>query len=525
MIAASMPYLVGYHHQGENWEFTGFVFGVEDGNSYIAKMLAGADGAWLFRTPYTTYPQNGAVVYLPYILLGKLSSVLGRHEQLVALYHWFRVLCGLLAIHATYDFISFFLVETHLRKLGITLATLGGGFGWLMPLLGKEEWLGSLPLEIYSPESFGFLSLYGIAHLALARAALFWGLTNYLKSVNRLEEVDFSHVVKLGGYWMLAALAQPLTAVVFGVVVGLHLFSLCLLKIWFWKRKNHLEWGRIFLMAKFVFFAGLIPAPFLVYNVWAFNNDPFLIAWTTQNIITSPHPLHYVLAYGIMVPLVYTGGKRLMTISAFSGLLPIIWVISLPLLAYFPSNFQRRMPEGIWVAIVVLALYSFQFDKSADRKNIIYWIPVFGMSFLSSLILLIGGILTASHPSQPAFRPKNEVMAFKFLSKNANSGDVVLATYSSSNALPAWASVHVIVGQGPESVGGSDLTPKVNSFFYKDVSEQERIIFLQEMGIDFVLWGPDERKHGGWDPNEAEYLVKVFQNSEFNLFLVANEND
>ena len=51
LTLTSIPYLLGYFSAGTGWVFTGFIFGVEDGNSYIAKMLSGATGNWLFRTP------------------------------------------------------------------------------------------------------------------------------------------------------------------------------------------------------------------------------------------------------------------------------------------------------------------------------------------------------------------------------------------------------------------------------------------------------------------------------------------
>ncbi|MGD8633386.1 MAG: hypothetical protein PVF85_07435, partial [Anaerolineales bacterium] len=52
-ILTSIPYVLGFAAQGSDWAFTGFVFGVEDGNSYIAKMLLGSSGDWLFRSPYS----------------------------------------------------------------------------------------------------------------------------------------------------------------------------------------------------------------------------------------------------------------------------------------------------------------------------------------------------------------------------------------------------------------------------------------------------------------------------------------
>jgi hypothetical protein len=92
---------LAFQTQGEAWRFTGFVFAVEDGNSYIAKMLLGANGAWLFRTPYTADPQRGVLAFLPYLLLGKLAAGEGIHEQLVALFHLFRILAIPAAVLAT----------------------------------------------------------------------------------------------------------------------------------------------------------------------------------------------------------------------------------------------------------------------------------------------------------------------------------------------------------------------------------------------------------------------------------------
>ena len=65
MALLTLPYLIAYSSQGRGSRFSGFLFGVEDGNSYIADMRQGADGAWLFRDPYTSESQRGEPLYLP----------------------------------------------------------------------------------------------------------------------------------------------------------------------------------------------------------------------------------------------------------------------------------------------------------------------------------------------------------------------------------------------------------------------------------------------------------------------------
>src|SRR5512141_1872291 len=109
MLITSIPYLVAYARQGNDWRFTGAILGIEDSNSYFADIGSGAAGAWLFRTPYTAYPQSGSLVFLPYLLLGKLASGPHLHDQIVILFHLLRCAAGMLAVWATYDFIAYFI--------------------------------------------------------------------------------------------------------------------------------------------------------------------------------------------------------------------------------------------------------------------------------------------------------------------------------------------------------------------------------------------------------------------------------
>ena len=181
MFVTSIPYILGFAMQNDEWRFTGFVFGVEDGNSYIAKMLSGSYGAWLFRSSYTGVPQNGIIAYLVYILSGKLVSPPGSHSQLVFIYHVLRLFAGMLAILATYDFISFYglelvegrnfsremssdigrsgsyiINETLSTQLGWDTA-IGKRFGLIDPASNKPDNLGTI---IGVVKDFNFASLH-----------------------------------------------------------------------------------------------------------------------------------------------------------------------------------------------------------------------------------------------------------------------------------------------------------------------------------------------------------------------------
>src|SRR5215510_2207848 len=59
MVLTTLPYLVAFASEADGWRFGGFLLGVEDGSSYIAKMSEGARGAWLFTLTYSSEPQRG----------------------------------------------------------------------------------------------------------------------------------------------------------------------------------------------------------------------------------------------------------------------------------------------------------------------------------------------------------------------------------------------------------------------------------------------------------------------------------
>jgi hypothetical protein len=523
MLVTTLPYFIGFARQNADWQFTGFVFGIEDGNSYIAKMLSGATGSWLFRTPYTTAPQAGVIAYLPYILLGKLSSPPGQHDQLVVLYHLFRFGAGILTILATYDFSALFIFEIRLRRLAVALSTLGGGVGWLLVISGKSDWMGSLPLDFYSPESFGFLALYGLPHIALARALLLWGLCGYL----RIEPSEASRsacfsAAKIGHHpgllWLMMGFCQPLIVVIAWVILGTHLTWMEGWQMWRKLRLRAGEWQEWWSYFRRASAMVLLSAPIVIYTLVAFSTDPFLRQWTAQNIIRSPHPLHYLAAYGLLLPFSLLGAYRLLRLPDHRGWLLVGWIFCLPLLAYAPHNLQRRFPEGIWVAFAILAAASFEshgtmgISLSNRLRSILY------LSFGSTTMLLIGGSLAVVRPAEPAFRPRAEVVVFSYLAEHARPGEGVLAAYNTGNALPAWAPVRVVIGHGPESVGLSEKSEQVKRFFAAEATDDERERLLDKEHVRYLIYGPDESRMGEWDPRKAPFLSFVFQHSDYLLF-------
>lgn len=519
MALTSLPYAVALQQDNRlnspsEWIFSGFVFGVTDGNSYIAKMRTGMEGAWLFRSPYTAMSQDGVIAFLPYLLLGKLVAPPQAHLKLVILFHVFRILAGILNIWATYHFLALFIKKDLYRQISLVMATAGGGLGWLLVSGGE---LSQLPLEFYSPESFGFLSLYGLPHLALGRAALLWTLIAYL----RLWQTSSPRAaLMLGGFWLLAGICQPIQAAMVAGIISLHLIIVWILE----RGKKLIARNPPHNKALLFLIMGSLPAGLLlIYTALKFTSDPYLRIWTSQNILPTAPLTLYLVSYGWLMPLAFYGALTMWKINPNHALLPALWMVIGLSGICIPISIQRRLIEGFWVALVVLAFVFL--DKPPRRLAMaVHSIGAYGLllfSLPSTLMLIVGGVQTAQHPAGPAFLPREQVALFELVNEQGDqTSPLVLASFDSSNALPAFATARVLIGHGPESAGGTALQEQVEAIFQQKTTDARRIDLLEKYGVNYLLWGPSERALGTWNPARAEYLQQKASRDGYFLFQV-----
>ncbi len=521
-----LPYLLGFAAQGQDWRFSGFVFGLEDGNSYIADMLSGANGAWIFRSPYTPFTQNGVITFLPYLLLGKLAAPPGMHEQLAALFHLLRTLAVVLVFWASYDFLALFIQDVKLRRLATVLASVGSGLSWLFFHGGGENWMASMPLEFYSPEAFGFLALFGIPHLALARAFLLLGLRSFIFLFS-CEQCDLRRRGSITGvFWLAAMLAQPLIGLVSGAIPAVFLVvsgGWLLIRRAAGQLVESTVWQRLF---KGALWGGLVAGPFAIYNMLSFLLDPYLRTWNVQSYIPSAHPLVYLAAYGILLPFAIAGAVDLKRRIPWQAAFLSAWVVLFWVLIYIPYSQQRRLLDGVWVGLTALAFVGLEASRTSQGRGRWLWRvrPVLLTTLIAPLLLLAGSFQVAMHPAPPAFVPRDQAAVFECLAEQELRGEVALAAYATSNALPAWAPLRVVVGIGTLSVQADELQHKVAVFYDQDTTDEERAGILQSYDIRVVLWGPQERELGEFNPHNWRQLEALCSQGKYWSFRVVAPN-
>lgn len=508
MLITSIPYALGFINQGESWRFTGFVFGVVDGNSYIAKMMAGRAGEWLFRTPFSAQDHKGALLFFPYLVLGKLAVFPARpHLQLVLLFHGFRFLAGMAMILATYDFLSLFIREENWRRWALIIISLGGGLGWLVAGL-RVDWADSVPLAFISPESFGFLNLYGLPHLAAARALLLWGMRAFIVADRKIAS---------GMLWMLLGLFQPIYVVVGWCVIGLYLVTLALKTFTDRSSGTPSRWWFFTDRLKRFLWTFTLSSPLVIYTALVFRMDKYLSQWAVQSKTLAPHPMFYLLAYGLLVPFLYFGAKNITRAYPTLGWLVVGWIAIVPFMVSFPSVIQRRLAEGVWVALVILAVKAFDGSFITLSKK---WSYTMMLTFTSTIILFAGGIQAVSDPAPPLYISVEEAKTFAYVEEKISSNAVILCSFQTGNPLPAWAPVHVVLGHSPETANYRQIRREVAAFYRTDTPPQTRLDTLNRYQVEYVYWGPAERDLGDWDLGAVDFLTLRFQEGAYQIFQV-----
>ncbi len=486
-LLLALPYLAAYSAQGEGWRWSGFLFGVEDGNSYIADMRQGADGAWLFRIPYTTEPQGGALIYLPFLLLGKLAGGAAMHDQLVALFHLARIAAGIAMFLAVYRFLACFFESVPLRRWGLLAAAFGGGLGWI--LLAK----GAYPLEFTSPEAFGFLSLFGLPHLAAARALLLLALAWMISPAE--GEKPARTGAKIGLALALGWFFQPLVVVVAGAVIAAFIALLFL--------RNRIRRGTATVSLRAPLTRALVAAgisvPFLLYSGLSFTLDPVLRQWAAQNTLPAPPIWDYLLSWSVLL-LPAIAGAWLARREDERWLLPIGWMIIVPVLAYLPISIQRRLVEGFWMALVVLALL-FVEKKIKEFSRRPAFVLATGLLLPAALLFWGWSFSTALAPGAPVFLPMAETRTLLWLDAETGPGAVVLSRHNTGNALPAWTGLTAFIGHGPETLNQKEKLALVDTVLDGGLPDSLRLSALIQTGATYILVDPeDAARLGGGIP-------------------------
>jgi hypothetical protein len=344
--------------------------------------------------------------------------------------------------------------------------------------------------------------------LALAEALLLWSI---LCTLRALAGEGTRWCLCAGPAALIMAWIVPFYAGVLATVLGAYLLALLI-------RRRRTPYREAALAA----LTGLFALPPVVYSAWVFTANPAFRIWAAQNRILSPHPLHYLLGYVLLLIPAVWAGMHVIREGEERWLLPVAWLLAVPFLLYMPFNLQRRMIAVAQVPLALLAAVGLRTwindkQKHVQRRVVIVYVAVAG---LSNLLLVVGSIGPIRQQGLPIYRPDTEVEALKWLNAQASPDEIVLASFETGNAIPALTDLRVFAGHGPETLHNIEKRDMIRRFFAAETTDVWRRSLLAEFKLDYVFWGPLERAQGDWNPAAAPYLDSVYDEGGITILRV-----
>jgi len=168
MILTVLPYVKAARMAGAGEYFCGFLWGVDEGNVYLAWIRQAAAGRWLLANQYTIAPQDPHFFNIFLILLGRFSALTGLAP--VVVFHLARFLGGMFLLWAFYLLVAEVTARRRIRLGALFIAAFSSGLGWIVYVQARASglpmggWSRLHPMDVgygwqVQPEAVTFLSL------------------------------------------------------------------------------------------------------------------------------------------------------------------------------------------------------------------------------------------------------------------------------------------------------------------------------------------------------------------------------
>ena len=518
----SMPYLIAALSAPEGWLYNGaplLPVGIQwDYASYISRMWHGWRGQWDYHLMFTHEPHTGiSLVNGFYMPLGALAAL--TRLSLPFVYHLARAALTLCMVLALWTFTGRFFDQGAERWLCLILATVMGGWGWMLYFVAPGLTATSSPIEFWLTDAFNFSGALYITHFV---AAIILQVVVFLTCEAWARDGKGWRLIALTLALAAESIIQPYVIVLLGpllvLLTGYHILVTHLLT---WKRAS-------LLALPLTIHAGLI-----LYQYAAMRSDPVWTQFVAQNLTLSPLPAFYVMAYLPFILPAVAGWLSLRHTMDGRWLLPMAWVVLAALLIYAPLPTQRRYLIGLQTPLAVLAAWGWTraiLPRLRPSYRPLVTVVYIASGMIAPLLLIISNTTSAARPFKNLdvyYRPDDR-RAFAWLEGDrAGFDDVVLTTFDqgrgSGGRLVVATGQRVFMGHGFETVDLDNKVAQIRQFYDPATPDDWRRDFLRRIGAVYVWYDDYAREIGSWDPAQASYLKPGFVSDIVTIYRVRLE--
>lgn len=509
MVLASLPYIFGYAIAPPGYRFIGFTYNVDDACVYMSWMRQAADGHFFLRNLFTTEPQHGHGFNLLFLAMGWFGRI--THMPLVGVFHFFRVIFGMMLLLSAYALSGIWLKDRRAQRLCLLVVGLSSGIGWMLPpkvgvMLSTDTW---------QPETITFLSAYLSPLYTFPTLLVLW--TVYC--LHRLDESrDWKYAVRAG--LLLLVLANVHTYDLITVALVWMLYAAIALA----GRRSRPALGGLI--------AAGIALPLAAYQVYFYYTET--IFRTRAAVPTIAPPLvWYMTGYGLLLPLAIMGVWRALKERKNVTLL-ICWALVGFIAIYLPVSFQRRLIMGTHIPLSILTtigLFSLVKGRLPILRSAAITIVVLVM-MISNLDFLVGDMNSVmQNESQTIahvpFISRDESAVFDFLRTHLGANDVILAPPGTAGLIPGYAGRTVYAGHWGETVDYKWKLLALVRFYLPDGPDSYRREFLKDAGINYVVGyhniGGVKTDVYDFREKPVPYLRTVFDRPEISVYEVLRD--
>jgi hypothetical protein len=345
-----LPYIFGWWLTPPETRYLWLIYNPDDQNVHLMWARQAMEGKFFFHDLFTTEPHPGLFTNLFSLLLGWFCRLTGISLHFG--YQVFRTLIAIVFLLIAHWLSGFLLSDKRSRLFALLLVGFSSGFGWVLVLFW---WLtGQRPPfffvdvspELMMPEANSFLSMT-VAPLAALGVTLVIGSLGCLLASTKVEPKR--------SYRSLA-----LSILIGMLVVNVHTYAAIpmLIAVFLWqllqliigRRVNFRELASVSLFA--------LPIVLLLGGqAILFSRDPAFVQKAATPTLT-PSPVILIGSYGF-IALGAVLGLPAAWRKAKSGekgwALLLAWTIAIIVSIHLPVSFQRKMIEGLHVALCFLA--------------------------------------------------------------------------------------------------------------------------------------------------------------------------
>jgi hypothetical protein len=488
ILLISLPYVLASVYTSPDSIFGGFLLNPLDGNSYLAKMREGWEGAWKFTLSYSAVTNQGEYLFLFYIFLGHISRWFGISTILV--FHLTRIFSAFALLVALRHFLTvIFADRPKVAFWAFAFSAAGSGLGWLAALFG------GFTSDFWVAEAYPFLSMYSSPHFSLGLAILLWYL---VQDCLPFQKKAIPVLVAAG---FLLGIIFPFAIVVAAVIT-------CGGIAYDFISRNKIRWQTpLFFLA----IGGLT----ILYQFIVIRTDPILAGWDKQNQTPSPELLDFVISFSPFIFFAIVEAYWAFRTHNRNAVFLATWLILGLFLIYLPFSLQRRFLLGYMIPVAGLAASGI--ERLAVKKTKIVSLLAICITLPTLTIILFGGVGSVKNPDSPLVINKVEKNGIDYLAKNGRPGEIVLASPQTGSIIPAYTGLRVLYGHPFETVNALAEKALVEKFFTNSLNT-ESLNWAKTRGVDWVIWGPIENQISVLPTELPKDLIMVFDGVDIKVF-------